>query len=196
MSHNLILATWTDSSKAFEAFSELKNSELSNIHQALVIQRQSNANFEIKEQLNNDYGSNTLGGGLAGSLLGILGGPLGVLLGFSSGALIGSLFDDDQALSSDSVLTTISKKLPLESTALLIDLDEVDEKVADKFFDSKQAILLRWDYATVEAEVEASVEAWDEAQRIAQKTLSEQKKAEHKEKRQQKWEAFKAKFHK
>lgn len=194
MSHHLLLATWADSAKAFESFTKLKNTTFSHdINSAIIIERQADGHFKIQDQFNNQDSTNTLGGGFFGSLLGILGGPLGVLLGFSTGALIGSLFDADNIDANQAVLSKISQSLPVGSTGLFIDLEEQDESLVDALFPS-DATLLRWDYDVVVSEVEASVAAWEEAQRIANHTLHEQKKAENKAKRQQKWADFRAKF--
>lgn len=194
MSHNLLLATWNDSAKAFESFTKLKNSDVSNIKQSIIIERQTDGSIKVPDQINNSEGINTLGGSLLGSLFGILGGPLGILLGFGTGALVGSLFDADDFDADQAVLAKISQSLPVGTTGLFVELDEHDEKLADVFFKQQQATLARWDYDTVETEIEASVEAWQEANRVANHTLHEQKKAENKAKRQQKWADFKAKF--
>lgn len=194
--HNIILVTWSESSKAFQVFSDLRKSGLANINLAAIVERNKSGALDIKEQLNNDYGSNALTGGMVGSLIGILGGPLGILLGFSSGMLLGSLADDGELIADNNVLTKISQVIPVGTTALIIDLTEENEETADNFFQLQQGTVLRWDYEVVEAEVEASLEALQEAQRIARVTLSEQKKAENKQKRKAKWETFKAKFSK
>ena len=49
--------------------------------------------------------SGTASGGLIGLLVGIIGGPLGVLIGGTTGVLVGSLFDIDDAETTESVLS-------------------------------------------------------------------------------------------
>ena len=127
MSHNVLLATWTDSAKAYESFSKLEESTFSGINRYLVIERQSDGKIKINDSDDNNAGTNTFGGSLIGSLVGILGGPLGVLLGFSSGALLGSLLDVNQDDKDQAVLSEISKALPVGTTGLLVDIDEDDE---------------------------------------------------------------------
>ena len=195
MAHNILLANWNDSSKAYEAFSKLKNENTLDVLQAVIIERKDDGKIEVKDGIDTTSGTNTIGGGLIGSLVGIIGGPLGVLLGFSTGALIGSVSDFDNTDQNQAVLSRISKSLPIDSTGLFINLNEADEELANAFFNKFDAVLLRWDFDTVSTEVEASVEAWEEAQRVANETLHEQKKEENKAKRQKKWQDFKAKFH-
>lgn len=194
MSRHILLVNWADSAKAYEAFSQLKNSAALNVLQATIIERQLDGKFVVKDEINATDGSNTLTGGLFGSLFGILGGPLGVLLGFGTGALIGSFADLDDSDAGQAVLAKISQALPIGSTGLFIDLNEESEAVANSFFSQSNATVLRWDYDTVVTEIEASVAAWEEAQRVANITLNEQKKQENKAKREQKWQDFKAKF--
>ncbi|MPW45833.1 DUF1269 domain-containing protein [Acinetobacter guerrae] len=196
MSHNILLLTWDNSSKAYEAYSQVKNQITDNVYQLAVIERQTDGQLKVNDGYSYTAGNNTIGGGLVGTLIGILGGPLGMLLGFSTGALIGSLVDIDDAGTDEAVLTEISKLLPLGSTGLLIDLEEQDENVTDSILRGSGGAIYRWDYDVVEAEVEASIEAWEQANKEANKILKEQRKEENKQKRQQKWSEFKAKFKK
>lgn len=194
MAHHILLATWSESSKVYENFTQLKNAQIINIKQALIIERLPNGSFKIHDRDGNDVDANTWTGGLFGSLIGILGGPLGVLLGFTTGALIGSLSDADQYDESAAVLSKISQSLPVGSTALFLDVEEQDERLADDYFKANNAVLYRWDYDEVESEIEASVQTWEEVNRLANAALKEQKKEENKEKRKKKWNEFKAKF--
>lgn len=194
MTHTVLLATWQDSAKAYEAFSEIRNSLFDGINNVVVLERQSDGQIQLKDLQNNSIADGALGGGLIGSLVGILGGPLGVLLGFSSGALIGSFADMSSAATDDAVLTKISMSLPVDSVGLLIDFNEESESVADAYFADKNASVQRWSYEEVEAEIEASAEAWNQAQREAKRIIREQKHEDKKQERKQKWEEFKAKF--
>lgn len=196
MKHNILLATWNDSAKAYESFTQLKKADIGNINQAMIVERTVDGSFKIQDGSDNTTGENTLDGGLIGSLIGILGGPLGLLLGFSTGALIGSLADLDQGTDDQAVLSKISQALPIGSTGLILNIQEDNEQLANDYFAQSGATLLRWDYDEVEAEIEASVESWEQANRQANAALKEQKKAENKANRQAKWNDFKAKFHK
>lgn len=196
MAHNLVLVTWNNSAKAFEGFTQLKDSPINNIHEASILQRQKDGRFKIEDQINPDQDNGIWSGSLIGALVGILGGPFGMILGFTAGALIGESYDIDHEESDLAVLGRISKALPSGETGLLIDIYEESEDFLDAFFQKSEATIYRWDYEEVQAEIEASVEAWQETQRVANITLKEKKKAEHKAHRKEKWDAFKAHFHK
>lgn len=192
MAHHILLASWDDSTKAYDYFTKLTNSSIGNINQASIVERLSDGKIKIHDENNSSDGVNTLGGGALGSLLGILGGPLGVLLVFLQVLQSVPLFDADDFDDNQAVLAEISKALPVGFTGLVIDIDETDDKAADAYFKDAHAVVYRWDYDEVEAE--ASAEAIKEANRQAHKVLKEQKKEENKVKRQEKWAAFKAKI--
>ena len=192
MAHHILLASWDDSTKAYDYFTKLTNSSIGNINQASIVERLSDGKIKIHDENNSSDGVNTLGGGALGSLLGILGGPLGVLLVFLQVLQSVPLFDADDFDDNQAVLAEISKALPVGFTGLVIDIDETDDKAADAYFKDAHAVVYRWDYDEVEAE--ASAEAIKEANRQAHKVLKEQKKEENKVKRQEKWAAFKAKL--
>ena len=196
MSHNLVLVTWDESSKAFESFNQLKNSSVHKIHEISLLRRQQDGRFKIEDQINPDQDNGIWSGSLIGALVGVLGGPFGIILGFAAGALIGESYDINNEKSDLAVLGRISQALPIGTVGILIDAYEESESYLDAFFEASEVTIYRWDYDEVQAEIEASVEAWNETQRIANLTLKEHKKAEHKAKRQEKWDAFKAHFHK
>ena len=196
MSHNLVLVTWDESSKAFESFNQLKNSSVHKIHEISLLKRQNDGRFKIEDQINPDQDNGIWSGSLIGALVGVLGGPFGIILGFAAGALIGESYDINNEKSDLAVLGKISQALPIGTVGILIDAFEESESYLDSFFEASEVTIYRWDYDEVQAEIEASVDAWNETQRIANLTLKEHKKAEHKAKRQAKWDAFKAHFHK
>lgn len=198
MSHNVLLATWNESAKAkaLDNFTQLKNQYIKNIHEITIIERQPGGGFKIINQTNPDQDNGIWSGSLVGFLIGILGGPLGIVLGLTAGALIGSSYDIDHERDDLAVLGRISKALPIGTIGVIVDIFEESEQIADEFFKKSDATLYRWDYDEVEAEIEATVETWEETSRLANHALKEKKKVEHKEKRKEKWEAFKAHFHK
>ncbi|WP_249883075.1 DUF1269 domain-containing protein, partial [Acinetobacter sp. 272263] len=195
MAHNIILVTWNESAQAFENFSKFKDSRIKDINEVTLLKRQENGSFKIEEQIDPKQNNGILSGSLLGSLIGILGGPLGLLLGFTTGALIGGTYDINREQDDLAVLARISQALPLGTVGILIDIHEESEDFIDALFEKTGATIYRWDYEDVQAEIEASIETWQETQRIANLTLKEQKKAEHKARRQAKWEAFKSHFH-
>lgn len=105
MARNIIMVTWPEESKAYQALSELRSSASDRVNQEGVVQRGIDGRVQLRDAGRNVNGLGALGGGALGSLIGILGGgPLGVLLGFSTGALFGSLVDVGNEADDTSVL--------------------------------------------------------------------------------------------
>lgn len=81
---NVIVATFGDESKTYQAFSEIKRiaakGELKIIG-LTIIHRTLEGRFEVRDAAMKVYGG-SIAGGLIGSLVGIMGGPLGFLLGW------------------------------------------------------------------------------------------------------------------
>lgn len=198
MAHHILLATWNELSKAkaLDSFTQLKAKYIQNIHEITIVTRQQDGSFKIINQDNPDQDNGIWNGSFVGFLVGILGGPLGIVLGLTVGALIGSSHDIDHEKTDLAVLGQISQALPIGSTGIIIDIFEESEQLVDDFFKQHEATLYRWDFDEVEAEIEASVETWQETSRLANLSLKEKKKTEHQARRKQKWQEFKAHFHK
>lgn len=197
MPRDVIVITWPDSSKAYEALTKLRNSYAADeIYQAAVVERTDDGRFVLQDGGSNTAGANTLGGSLIGSLIGILGGSLGVLLGFSSGALLGSLIDLGDATDDDDVVTAISKQLLPGTTSLIVDLDETSPLVVDDLAAASGGSVLRYNYDDLLAEVLSSEAAAEAARAEAARVLREQKHAERKADLEKRWDEFKAKFKK
>lgn len=198
MSHHILLATWDESSKAkaLDSFTQLKNQYIKNIHEVTIVERQADGSFKILNQVNPDQDNGIWSGSLVGFLIGILGGPLGIVVGLTAGALIGSTYDIDHEKEDLAVLGRISTALPIGTIGVIVDIFEESEQIVDDFFQKTNATLYRWDYDEVEAEIEATAETWEETSRLVNLSLKEKKKEEFKEIRKQKWEKFKAQFHK
>lgn len=195
MSRNIILVTWPDSAKAYQEYSELKRANISGIQQAVIIERKEDGKLAINEGDSNTIGIKSLGGGLIGMLVGVIAGPLGMLLGFTTGALFGSIFDIKDISEDSTILSKLSQSFKLGTTGLLLDIEEEDTTAVDAYFAAKNATLQRWSYDEVKAEVEASISAWEQVNATAEQAIKEQKKAEHAEKRKEKWAEFKEKLH-
>ena len=65
MSHNLILVTWNESAKAFESFTQLKDSPINKIHEVSILQRQKDGKFKIEDQINPDQDNGIWSKGMA-----------------------------------------------------------------------------------------------------------------------------------
>lgn len=195
MPRNVIVITWPEDSKAYEALTKLRNSYAADdIYQAAVVQRTEDGRVVLQDGGSNTDGINTLGGSAIGSLIGILGGPLGVLLGFSTGALLGSLVDLGDETDEDSVVAVISKQLLPGTTSLMVDLNETDPKVVDELAASSGGVLVRYNYDDMLDEVLGAEAAAKAAADEAARVMREQKSAERKADREKGWEDFKAKF--
>jgi uncharacterized membrane protein len=106
-----------------------------------------------------------------GLLVGIIGGPLGMLLGGSYGALVGSLFDIDEAATTESVLAEISKQVQPTRTAVLAQVTEQSPDVIDAAMAGLGGHVLRRPAAEVEEEIAVAQEAQRKAEREARKEL-------------------------
>jgi uncharacterized membrane protein len=136
----------------------------------------------------------TAGGGFVGMLLGIIGGPVGMLLGLTGGALAGGSSELRRSDEQDEVLTQLNAAINPGHTVLVAQVNEPTVDVLDKAMGSLDGIVLRRSEADVLAELEAAEDAAQAAQTAAQKAIREQKKAEMKEKRDERIAALKAKF--
>ena len=195
MPRDVIVITWPDSSKAYEALTKLRNSYAADdIYQAAVVERTEDGRVVLQDGGSNTDGLNTLSGSAIGSLIGILGGPLGVLLGFSTGALLGSLVDLGDEVDDDDVMGAISKQLLPGTTSLIVDLNETSTQTVDDLAAASGGALLRYNYDELLGEIIASEEAAKAAQKEANRVLREQKRADRKADLEKRWDAFKAKF--
>lgn len=194
MTRNIIVITWPDSAKAYEAMTKLRNTEGERIYQAAVVQRNEDGRVVLQDGGSNTDGAATLGGGAIGSLIGVLGGPLGMLLGFSAGALLGSLFDLGHEVDEDSVLAVISSQMKPGTTSLMVDLDETAPLAADLLATELGGKLARYNYDDTLAEIVATKSAAEAARTEASRVLKEQKHAEHKADLEHRWDSFKTKF--
>lgn len=193
---NIVLLSWDEPSKAYEAFSKFRDLDVGGVEvdQATVVERGTDGGLRIKDGQDNVIGVGTLGGGTLGMLVGILGGPLGVLLGAASGGLIGSLFDLDRADGSDSVIGEMGRAVPPGSTALVAEVTEADPAGLDAYAASAGARLLRRPEDEVLDEISAAEDAADAAAAAADAQVREAKKAERKKDREERIAKFKARF--
>ncbi|AZT92083.1 DUF1269 domain-containing protein [Brevibacterium aurantiacum] len=183
----VILITWEDSSKAYEAFSRFRTlaSPALTVTASAVVERDDNGQLKVTDENANDLGLGTFGGGSLGALLGIIGGPLGVLLGFAGGALIGSTIDVSKDMAGDDILTTFSRSLPPGRTGIVAEVEETDPSRLDDFVAESGGELKRrseeellGEIAVAEEAAEAASRAAREQSRSARKTLRKEERAE------------------
>lgn len=204
---NVLAVIFKEESEGFQAMTQLR--QLPSTEKAAILQMVLVKNQDKKISVCDSYdsGLNTTDdmilGGLIGSLVGVLGGPLGVLLMGSYGVLAGSLFDEEDALDSEIMLEAVADKMVDGEVALIALVNEEDESYLDAQLGSFKAEIIRFDAAVVADEIEQAQEMEKEMARQARADMKKAKKAERKEKIDEKrakiaadWESFKAKFKK
>ncbi|BDA64172.1 DUF1269 domain-containing protein [Actinomyces capricornis] len=196
--HIFAIATFPESSKAYEALSELRQAageDRIGIDAAVIAKRDTNGHLSFAEGEDNVIGGGAVTGGLVGTLIGVLGGPLGMLVGWGAGALVGSYSDADRADHVDTALGEISQHLPAGATAIVAEVEEVTPEVLDTIVTSRGGAVLRRDAEEVVDELEAAEAAAETADREASRILREERKAERKQKWEDRVEALREKFH-
>src|SRR6186713_295526 len=131
---NVVVVGFTEPSKTDQALSVLKECDAEGrigLESAAIVERTATGELRIPESADNVGPIGTASGSLIGMLIGVLGGPVGVLLGWGAGALTGSLFDIDRAVTSDEALTVLGRAIPPESTAVIASVEEPAVEVID-----------------------------------------------------------------
>ena len=177
---NVLVVSFGDNpakdTNAYQALTDLEQLDSQGqikIADAAVVTRDQDGHLEVKSEVGNDPYLGTASGGLIGLLLGIIGGPLGVLLGGTYGALVGSLFDIDDAETTDSVLGEISKQAKPTRTVVLAQVDEQSPEVIDAAMARLGGEVMRRPVVEVEQEIAAAQEAQHKAEREARKELQQ-----------------------
>src|SRR4051812_8727123 len=128
MDENIIVTTFSEDSRAYEALARLKElaaDDQIDLHDGAVAERALDGTLHLRDATGNeDDGLGTLTGGTIGLLVGVLAGPIGVLLGGAVGLLAGAIVDADDDDETDSVLEHISRSIGNGETALLADVGE------------------------------------------------------------------------
>ena len=168
---------------------------LAHVGAEVVVTRDPDGHVEAKSEVGNDPYVGAASGGVIGLLIGILGGPLGVLLGGTYGLLVGSLFDIDDAETTESVLGEISKQVQPSRTAVLAQVTEQTPDVIDAAVARLGGEVMRRPVVDVEEEIAAAEEAQRKAKREARKELREARAAKTKQDAHAKVEELKSKLH-
>ena len=197
----LVVSFGDDPAKDTNAYQALTNLEQLDsqgqikIADAAVVTRDRNGNIEVKSEVGDDPYLGTASGGLIGLLLGIIGGPLGIILGGTYGALVGSLFDIDDAETTDSVLGEISKQAQPTRTVVLAQVDEQSPEVIDAAMAQLGGDVMRRPVVEVEQEIAAAQDAQRKAERAARKELHQTRVEKSKADAHAKAEELKTKLH-
>ena len=182
---------------AYQALTELKQLDSQGqieIAGAAVITRDREGRVEVKTEIANDTYLGTASGGTIGLLLGIIGGPLGMLLGGTYGVLVGSLFDIDDAATTESVLAEISKQVQPARTAVLAQVTEQSPEVVDTAMARLGGDVMRRPAFEVEQEIAAAQDAQRKAEREARSELHRARVEKSKEDAHAKVEELKSKL--
>lgn len=170
---NIIVATFEDESKTYQAFSEIKRAAMEGqlkINGLTVMHRNLEGNFVVKDSAIRNYGG-SITGGIIGSLIGILGGPLGVLLGWAGGAFLGGMRDAREIMSDQNLFRMISKDMNIGDTALIGEVESEKGRAINQIVSRLGGELLRRPTEDVEADIRAMERAQDSARNEALRVL-------------------------
>lgn len=179
----IIVATFEDESKTYQAFSEIKRASVEGelkINGLTVIHRNLEGNFVIKDAAIRNYGG-SITGGIIGSLVGILGGPIGILLGWGAGALIGGMRDAREIMSDQNLFKTLSQDMQVGNTALIGEIENEKSNIVQQIVRRLGGELLRRPTADVEADLRAMEQAQHSAREEAIRVLEDYNAAEKKD---------------
>jgi uncharacterized membrane protein len=178
--NNVLVIHFPESSKAFEALSELKDQP--GVRGAAVVERTADGQVRLADGYSPDGGSGVAVGGLVGSLIGILAGPVGVLLGWSTGMLVGMAYEADEVADADDGFTILSHSIPAGSNALVVEMTETSHAIADDVAKRLDGTITRLPATDVQSEIESAREAARKAAAEARKVRRGARRAEFKEK--------------
>lgn len=177
MEQNVLVLSFAEESKAYQALSELKAAAAQQrvqLQSAAVVQRDAQGILSVKDGASDGSISSTpLTGSLIGALVGLFMGPLGMLLGTASGALIGGAVAMDKAHDRLSVLDQLMQAIPAGSTALIATVDELAVEVVNSLAANLGGSVLRRPLVAVKVELEAQAEAQAAATKEARRVLRE-----------------------
>jgi uncharacterized membrane protein len=181
--------------KALTDLKELDSQGQISITGAAVVTRDPDGRVDVKSEVGDDPYLGTASGGIIGLLVGIIGGPLGMLLGGTYGALVGSLFDIDDAETTESVLGEISKQVQPTRTAVLAQVTEQTPEVIDTAMSRLGGQVMRRPVVEVEEEIAAAQEAQRKAKREASAELRQARLDKTRQDAHTRVEELKSKLH-
>lgn len=173
---NVIVATFEEPSKAYQALSLLKHESIEGkirLHSGEVVERTPSGGYQIKESETPRAGFSTSTGGLVGALIGILAGPIGVLLGWGAGALAGAALEADHVRSSLASLQQAGEKIQPGSTGLFAELDEENPHQTDWALGNLGGTVTRWTAAQIGEEIQSAHHAQTAAEQEARRVVQE-----------------------
>jgi uncharacterized membrane protein len=182
-SENVLVVTFGEDAKndtnAYQALTDLKQLDSQgqiHIVGAAVVTRDLDGRVEAKSEVGNDPYVGTASGGIIGLLM-------------------GSLFDMDEAETTESVLGDMSKQVHPTRTAVLAQVTEQSPEVIDAAMVRLGGEVMRRPVIDVEDEIAVAQEAQRKANREARKELQKARREKHQEDAHAKVEELKAKLH-
>jgi len=178
---NVVVIGFTESSKAYQALSVLKECAAEGrigLDSAATVERTAEGTLRVTESTDNLGLVGSASGSLIGMLVGVLGGPVGLLVGWGTGAMIGGAFDVDYAVTSDEALTLLGRAIPPGSTAVIAEVEESAVEVIDAEMYELGGEVTRRSAGEVMGELEAAEDAAEAAAHEARRTLREKRTAE------------------
>jgi uncharacterized membrane protein len=192
MEQNILVLGFLEDSKAYVAFSRLKQVAAEGrleLHEAVIAERDVKGVLHVREQVSASLAMpGTALGGLLGAVIGLLGGPLGVLLGGTTGLIFGSSADYDRAEYAQTLMAQMAEMIPAGTTGVIALVTELAQEVVDTEMGELDAIVLRSPASDVQAEVSAQTEAAKAAEHAAREVL----RAQHVEARHKKFDAWRS----
>ncbi len=176
---NIIVATFPEESKTYQAFSEIKalgTSRQIKLEGLAIVRRGADSRLELPDMASRGYGS-SMTGGLIGSLIGILGGPLGVLLGWGTGALIGSIRDITEARSDMTLMQHVTENMQPGDIALMGEVEEQTTTPIDTIVRRLGGEILRRPAEEIERDIETAERAHSAAEQEARRVMGERSPA-------------------
>jgi uncharacterized membrane protein len=194
----VVVVAFSDDGTAYEALATVKQLDRDgqiDLVEAVVVTRDQDGRVHTKDEAGDPSLVGTAGGGLIGLLIGILGGPLGILLGGATGLLLGSLYDLDDADTTESALGEVSKGVEVGRNSLLAQVVEQVPEVLDAEMARLGGTVIRRPVYEIEDEIARAQEAQRDAKKQANAKLREARHEKTRAQAHAKVEELKSKLH-
>ena len=147
---NLVVSTFQDAVSASEGLKKLQ--ELDQIGDIIIynvvkIRKTAENQFELLFQDGPDYEGRPALGALGGSVIGAIGGPIGMVIGMLTGTIIGTANEDDAEAFSDAFLAKVNGNLTIGAFAILLDVEEDNEKIINSYMETCHGVTVHSDIA-------------------------------------------------
>lgn len=181
MAENIIVASFSVESEAFQALSELKaNPEVQGSYQTVqsVVVKKEDGQIAYKDSFDTGAESydDTVKGGLIGALIGIVGGPVGILVGGGIGTFLGSGLDSNDVLENASMIEQVCSTLSDGSVSVISLVKEKEPGSFDSAFEKFGTNIVRFSKEEVIAELKKASELEKQMAKEARAKLREEKK--------------------